>query len=259
MVEKGMPPERDATQPMVQFRLRDYTVWVSAATVVLAASKVLLAATGDGPTMLFLVNTMDVPAMLISAIVPMLPIAALFGGPLFLAIAGDAHPRQRPYLATAVVIAVTLAVLGTPIVLLGFLVAWPLIWRMARGNLRGRKNSASGRSPYVLPTIMLLALLCSLFLRPVMWLPTESALIRGDERAHLVNVLRADDTQIVLLDRDLGIVRVIGPTDLSARMTCEERDVTDLGALSKDLYWYVGAALGPRTQFHSPQCPAGIS
>jgi hypothetical protein len=254
-----MLSEVEPPQPTVRFRLRDYTVWASAAAVVLAATKVLLAATGDWPTMLFLVNTMDVPSMLISAVVPMLPIAALFGGPLVLATACDADPRQRPYLVTAVVLAVALAVLGTPMVLLGFVVAWPLVWRLARGTLRGGRDTPPRRSPYVLPAVMLLALLCSLFLRPVMWVPTESALIRGDDRSHLVNVLRADDTQIVLLDRDLGIVRVIGPTDLSARMTCEERDVTDLGVLSKDLYWYVGAVLGPRTRFHSPRCPATAS
>jgi len=239
-----MPSELEELQPTVRFRLREYTVWVSAATVILAASKVLLAATGDGPTMLTLVNTMDIPSMLISTIVPMLPIAGLFGGPLFLAIARDADPRQRPFLLTAVVIAVTLAMLGTPIVLLGFVVAWPLVWRLARGN---RRSTSPGRSPYGLPAIVLLALLCSLFLRPAMWVPTESARIRGDDRAHLVNVLRVDDAQIVLLDRDLGVVRVVGPNDVSDRLTCEERRVTDLGVLSKNLYWYVGAALGPRT------------
>lgn len=249
----SIPPERSEPErpksPVISDRARkDWPVLLAAAPVVVAASRVIGFSRGDQALLTTLLQTLDVPAVLIGSLMP--TATTLLGILAYLAI-GDPGLSQAllrgwrslsvPATA-AVFLAVCLLVSVSDLRALGATIALLAIAGLLRALLSRRARS-EGRSWLGFggdSMAVAAALLVPLLLNGSMWLPSESVRLADGTQVRVYVLAVETDWTTMLRAKDRKIVR-LPSAEVIGREVCNESPVRTLAQLN----WHTPA---------QPQC-----
>ena len=240
---------------------KDIAIAVPAATVGIAAIRVLIASTGDGATFRALVSTLNISGLLIATSVPALPYLALIAPVLVvyrIRQSGHGTPAwlagRRPWawFGAAAILTILSAPMFEALAIVS--VAAFSLWLLTRRSAPAKQPQLTS----VLLVILIAFTAVALLAFTPLWVPAEVASVVPGEPRHVIYVLKGDTDQATILDTTTSTVRVVKADEITDRLVCNQNEgyvrLPGTGILDqRTVLYYLAPVLGlPR--FQSPSC-----
>jgi hypothetical protein len=233
-------------------------------TALLAALQVFVFAEGDAATFRFLVQTLNIQALLSVTLMPIVTMMIIL-----LTFASFAYRVGRPsrgainrvldalgtartaFLLIGAATTFTLLLYSSPFVCVTTIVLGIILGRFARrAKGRGQEFSLKSASSTI-PFFLLLVIMA--MLNGDSWIPAETARLGANTSISVIYVLEMKEDQATLLDKTAGHARVIPVEDLHDRQTCDDHDS---GWITQPLAHYLWSNDKRKTNIMShPPCP----
>jgi hypothetical protein len=209
---------------------------------VLAGLQVYLVANGDSATFRYLLGTLDIQAVLLSQVFPMVAsmllvlslVGSVVGGKwvFLLLLKGERKNEPDPPMSTtfrplvfllSLAVAVTFATLVTGFILaicavVAAIASWLLISKRFEGEHR------AGRDAFVAQMILtpILVQALSLIARPQIWIPAESAKLNGASAPTTIYPLAAREDQLTFIDTSDRQIKTLPIDKVTERAACDD-------------------------------------
>jgi hypothetical protein len=230
--------------------------------ILVCAIRVYVVSGGDSLNFRTFVKTLDIPALLLTTFLPVVPLILCFmGGGLFTIVIGQIRELRRTKravgnwgaLGVASLVIAAIGALTMPLWALLNVVALAAFLCILLGSawwVGGYKllhKTIIGTIPYMLVLFMGFVLLAASGLAPAwqtFWLPAEVAEIEGDSGPHIIYVLEiGEDGRTTIYDRTAGTVRIVSLEHIKNEQPCTAPDELTNGSdgwLGRSLWHYIG-------------------